>query len=401
MPSGTRRTGRTAHTTPAVLGDGPPLRNGLAEEIHRSGSTERCCPGRSAACRAARCRPSGGDLLQDGLVEALHLVGGADGEGGALVHRRYLHVQHAVAGDAVGGLAARHLHEPSEGSRLEGQPQLGGRGLGGWIGEDALLLCELLADIRHETAGVAEGVAVRHVVVDELGVALDLLRGAHVRRRKDLAVLADLDLLAGADPLVPRAQGELVDAVVHGHEDRGPRPVERHEAHDLVAARGADEARGLVPDAHNGAHGPVVVHDGAAVQGVPTEDVLPVRVCLHDFRLLLRGGLADELGGLGKIPEQVVRDDVHGQLAVAEGVGGVIHSDQVHPQGLCDFHAGIQQLLDHALHLRVLEALGHHLVDGVVLVLGHGVSVEGRVRGAVRVVALRPPRHHRPDGRAT
>ena len=47
-------------------------------------------------------------------------------------------------------------------------------GLGGWIGEDALALGELLADIRHQTAGVAQGELVGHVVVDEVVVAFNL-----------------------------------------------------------------------------------------------------------------------------------------------------------------------------------------------------------------------------------
>mmetsp|Transcript_109160 Transcript_109160/g.352405 ORF Transcript_109160/g.352405 Transcript_109160/m.352405 type:complete len:300 (+) Transcript_109160:96-995(+) len=266
---------------------------------------------------AARSR---GRLLQHRLVEAVHLVGRADGQCGALVHGLDLHVQHALAAHAVGGLAARHLHEPAEGRGLEGQPELCGRGLGRGVGEDALGLGELLADVGHEATRVAEGVAVRHVVVDELRVAVHLLCGAHVCRCEDLAVLLDLDLLAGADPLVPGAQGELVDAVVHGHEDGGAGPVERHEAHDLVAASGTQEARGLVPNAHNCAHSPVVINDGAAVERVPAEHVLAVRVGLHDLRLLLRGSLAHELAGLGEVPEEVVGDDVNGELPVPEGV---------------------------------------------------------------------------------
>mmetsp|Transcript_70984 Transcript_70984/g.152966 ORF Transcript_70984/g.152966 Transcript_70984/m.152966 type:complete len:436 (-) Transcript_70984:43-1350(-) len=328
-------------------------------------------------------------LLEDHLVEAVHLLRRADGQGAALVHGLDLQVQDAVAAHAVRGLAAGHLHEAAEGGGLEGQAQLGGRGLGRGVGEDALQLGELLAHVRHEAAGVAEGVLVLHVVVQEVLVALDLLRGAHVRRREDLGLLLDHDLVAGADPLVARAEGELVDAVVQGHEAGGAGAVQDHEAHHLVAARGANEARRLVPDAHDGADRPVVVDDGAAVKRVPAEDVLAVRVGLHDHRLLLGGGLAHKLAALCEVPEQVVRDHVHGELRVAEGVGGVVHGHEVHAEGLGDLDAGGEQLLHHGLQLGVLQGLGEHLLHGVVLVLGHGVRVEGGVRGAVGRVLLR------------
>ena len=39
------------------------------------------------------------------------------------------HVQHAVPGDAIRGLAPGHLNEASEGRSLEGQTQLGRRRL--------------------------------------------------------------------------------------------------------------------------------------------------------------------------------------------------------------------------------------------------------------------------------
>mmetsp|Transcript_55359 Transcript_55359/g.154255 ORF Transcript_55359/g.154255 Transcript_55359/m.154255 type:complete len:243 (-) Transcript_55359:413-1141(-) len=233
-------------------------------------------------------RSRGDGRLHDHVVEAVDLVGGADGERAALVHRLDLEVQHAVAGHAVRGLPASHLHQPTEGRGLEGQAQLGGRRLGGGVGKHALLLGELLADVWHEATGVAERVLVLHVVVDQLAVAVHLLGGAEVRRGEDLAVLLDLDLLAGADPLVAGAAGEFVHAVVQGDEGGCARAVEHHEAHHLVAARGAKQAGGLVPDADDGANRPVVVDDGAAVQRVPAQHELPVGVGLDNLGLLFR-----------------------------------------------------------------------------------------------------------------
>ena len=71
-------------------------------------------------------------------------------------------------------------------------------------------------------------------------------------------------------------QGELIDPIVQGDEDRGAWPVQRHDGHHLVPTRGTDESGGLVPNADDGPHGPVVVHDGTTVQGIPAEDVLAI-----------------------------------------------------------------------------------------------------------------------------
>ena len=115
-----------------------------------------------------------------------------------------------------------------------------------------MVLGELLVDIRHQTARVTEGVALIHVVVQELLVALGVLRGAHVGRGEDLGGFVDLDVGAGADPrlegavrklatLRGAAVGELVDAVVEGDDDGGARTVERDEGRALVAAGGAEQ----------------------------------------------------------------------------------------------------------------------------------------------------------------
>mmetsp|Transcript_26395 Transcript_26395/g.73777 ORF Transcript_26395/g.73777 Transcript_26395/m.73777 type:complete len:251 (-) Transcript_26395:609-1361(-) len=229
------------------------------------------------------------------LVEAVHLDCGTDGQGSALIHSLNLHVQDTLACHAVGCLAARHLHQAAERRGLKGQAEFRRRGLGCRIGEDALSLGELLAHVWYQAAGIAKGVPVGHVVIDQLVVALNLLRGAHVRGRENLALFLDLDLLARADPLVAWAEGELVDAVVTGHEDRRPGPVKSHEAHDLVPASGPEEPCGLVPDADNRAHSPIIVHDGTAIKRIPAKHVLAIRVGLDDLGLLLGGGLADEL----------------------------------------------------------------------------------------------------------
>ncbi len=63
------------------------------------------------------------------------------------------------------------------------------------------------------------------------------------------ANLLDLDALAGGDPLVAGAAGELVHAVVARHEGGGARAVQDDDGGDLVTASGAEHAGLLVPDA--------------------------------------------------------------------------------------------------------------------------------------------------------
>lgn len=72
------------------------------------------------------------------------------------------------------------------------------------------------------------------------------------------------------------AQGELIDAIVQGDEDGGAGAIERHDGHDLVTSGGTDEAGALVPNADDGAHRPVVVHDGTAIQRIPAQHILAI-----------------------------------------------------------------------------------------------------------------------------
>mmetsp|Transcript_15270 Transcript_15270/g.41016 ORF Transcript_15270/g.41016 Transcript_15270/m.41016 type:complete len:278 (-) Transcript_15270:526-1359(-) len=201
-------------------------------------------------------------LAKHHLVEAVDLVGGANAERSALVDARDLHVEHGAASDTIRRLATCLLNKERKGSGLESKAELRGRVLGGWVGEDALLLGELLVHVGHEAAGVAEGVAVLHPVVEEALVAGEVLGRAHVGGREDLGVLADLDLGAGRDPLVALTESELVGAVIECDKDGSAGAIEGNEGGDLVTASRAQKASLLAPDADHGANSPVVVHDG-------------------------------------------------------------------------------------------------------------------------------------------
>ena len=78
-------------------------------------------------------------------------------------------------------------------------------------------------------------------------------------------------------------------------------------------------------------------------------------------------------------------DDVHGELRVAEGVGGALDSDERGAERLGDVRAGVELLLDHGLDLEV-RALGvEHGVEGIVRFLLLRGGVEGGTGGAVGV----------------
>mmetsp|Transcript_5243 Transcript_5243/g.21616 ORF Transcript_5243/g.21616 Transcript_5243/m.21616 type:complete len:463 (-) Transcript_5243:14-1402(-) len=348
-----------------------------------------------------RRRYSRGRLLDhaDHLVEAVDLVGAADAEGGALVDGVDDDVEDAAAGDAVRGRAAGLLDEEAEGRGLEGEAQLGGRGGRGRVREDALLLGKLLVHVGHEAARVAQRVAVLHVVVEEVLVAGEVLRGAHVGRREDLAVGRDGDLLARADPIGFLALGavrELVDAVVERDEHRRARAVERDDRRLLVAARRADEARRLVPDADHRADGPVVVDDRRPVERVPADDELPVGVAVLDLGLLLRGALEHDRRVLARLPHELVGDDVHRELDVAERVRRALDGHERRAQRLGNVGARVEHLGDARPQLLV-GALGReHRLERVVRLLLLGRRVERRVRRAERGVLrlrLRLGRH--------
>mmetsp|Transcript_5355 Transcript_5355/g.16214 ORF Transcript_5355/g.16214 Transcript_5355/m.16214 type:complete len:390 (-) Transcript_5355:140-1309(-) len=333
----------------------------------------------------------------DHLVEAIDFVGGADAEGGTLVDGVDLHVEDGAAGDAVGRGAAGFLDEEAKGRSLEGEAQLRGRGGGGGVGEDPLLLGELLVNVGDQAARVAKRVSLLHVVVDEVLVALEVLSGAHVRRGEDLAVRGNLDALPRADPvgdflLLDRcAVGELVDAIVESDEDGSARPVEGDNRGDLVAAGRADEARGLVPDADHRADRPVVVDNRGAIKRIPADDVLAVGVALLDFGLFLRGSLVDDGRRPARFPHDLVRNHVDRELHVAESVRRAFDRHQRRPQRLRDLGARVQHLRDQRLQLGVRALLSQHLLQRRVALLLLRRRVEARVRRSKGVVGRRRP----------
>eukprot|EP00982_Pelagococcus_subviridis_P004431 29185-Pelagococcus_subviridis.AAC.2 len=239
----------------------------------------------------------------------------------------------------------------------------------------------------------------------------DFRTRAHVRRGEDLAVLVDLDLLPGADPRLEGAVrelapvggapvGELVHAVVEADENRRARAVDGDECRDLVAPGRADESvragAGLLrPDPDHRADGPVVVDDRGPVERVPAHREAAVRVARLHLGLLLGRAPGDDRGGLDRVPHDLVRDDVHGQLRVAERVRGALDGDERGAERLGDVGARVELLADHRLHLLVLALGAEDGVEGVVRLLLLRGGVEGRPGGAVLAAALDDDVSHR------
>ena len=164
-------------------------------------------------------------------------------------------------------------------------------------------------------------------MVDELLVSRKVLGGTEVGGGKDLAVGADLDVLARADPRLPGSVGklaslggaavsELVGSVVKGDKDGRPGSVEGNKGGDLVAAGGSNETSLLGPDSHHGSDGPVVVNDGGSIQGVPAHGELSVAALVNiaDDGVLLGGTLTDDGGLLDGLPDEVVGNDLLREL---------------------------------------------------------------------------------------
>mmetsp|Transcript_1837 Transcript_1837/g.5492 ORF Transcript_1837/g.5492 Transcript_1837/m.5492 type:complete len:447 (-) Transcript_1837:2-1342(-) len=331
------------------------------------------------------------DRREDERVEPVHLVRRADRDRGALVDSLDRHVEDGASRHSVRRLAAGGLDEKAEGRALKGETQLGRRRVASRrVGEHALPLGELLADVGHQPAAEAERVPLVEPVVDKLAVAGQLVpRGAQVGGREDPRLGRDPHPLPRAQPTVRAAhpERELVDAVVEGDKDGGARPVQRHEGRLLVAACRAEDARLGAPDAEDRADGPIIVDDRAPVERVPADAELAISVHLAHFGLLLRGSLLYQRLRLADVPHQVVGEDVHSELHVAkDGLLLLGDRDQLLTQRLGDCAAAVEHRTEHRPQLRV-GALGlEDLAERLVAVLCDRVGVEGGVGGAKRGV---------------
>lgn len=103
----------------------------------------------------------------DHVIEPIHFLRTSNAQWGPLIDGSDLNVEDGSSCDTVGGFTSGLLDEEGEGGGFEGEAELCGGGFGGGVGEDALVLGELLVDVGDEASGVAEGVFVGHVVVEQ------------------------------------------------------------------------------------------------------------------------------------------------------------------------------------------------------------------------------------------
>jgi hypothetical protein len=88
-------------------------------------------------------------------------------------------------------------------------------------------------------------------------------------------------------PKIERRRGRAIAPFKRAGAGMARRTLNRSGGGDgpshLVAAGGADDSRFGAPDANNSADGPIVVHDGRAVERVPANTKLAVRIHLADL----------------------------------------------------------------------------------------------------------------------
>ena len=137
------------------------------------------------------------------------------------------------------------------------------------------------------------------------------------------------------------------------------------------------------------ADGPVVVDDRGPIQRIPADRVLALRVALDDLGLLLARAVGDNFRALGHLPHDLVGDDVHRKLRVAERVRRALDRDERRPQGFRDLAARIQHLDDDLAHALIFTFRVEDLVQRIVGVLLLRRRVEGRAGRAIGVAALR------------
>jgi hypothetical protein len=158
---------------------------------------------------------------------------------------------------------------------------------------------------------------------------------------------------------------ELVGAgvAVDGDHVRRSWSVDPHGGCGLVAAGDAGE---LVtrPDAEDGAHGEVGVHDAGAVQGVEG-NAEPFAFHVLENRLLLRACVLAHMRVLQGLEEKLVGEHVDRELLIAEGV----HASSGAAGGSADLEGNGAERLPHGHHqpgqLLVRRRLGQKLLQAV------------------------------------
>ena len=232
--------------------------------------------------------------------------------------------------DTVAGSTTSLLNQESEGCDFVEQRKTARVGHSVQHNVDALLLDEDLVDVTSGAARVSEAEAGKNILlvnVPQIRVVVD----SFGRDREKLGLRGELDLRVGDNPLLLRAdlhQSELLDVLTLRVEDAagGTSAVDSKGGANQCAASLALDVRGR-PDAVNSANREVALNDGAAVDGIESNEVRAVLVedgLLGDF---LRSVGCDDLGRLKVLGDDVVRLDVDVGLELAELVsaGELLH----------------------------------------------------------------------------
>mmetsp|Transcript_18777 Transcript_18777/g.24382 ORF Transcript_18777/g.24382 Transcript_18777/m.24382 type:complete len:390 (-) Transcript_18777:51-1220(-) len=328
-------------------------------------------------------------FLNDVLIKSINLVGRTKAKGGTLVYGVNLNVKDGSSSNSITSLSTSLLNKKTERSSLESQSQFGRRGRRSGVGEDTLVLCELLVYIRDKSSRVTKSVLVSHVVVNQLLVSRNVLGSTQVRRSEDLAVLGNLDTSTGANPRFPGSIGELtslrgtsvselISSIIKCNKNGGTRSVKCNKRGLLVASSGTNESSFLTPDSNHGSNSPVVINNGGSIKGIPAYSVFSFStfVSVTDLWVLFTGTLTDYRGVLACLPHEVISDNIYTQLGISEGVGTSLNGYKSSTKGLGNVSTGVKHVLDHSLKLIVSALLIQDIIQRGITVLLLSGSVE-------------------------
>eukprot|EP00963_Diacronema_lutheri_P004257 scaffold320_cov335-Pavlova_lutheri.AAC.34 len=298
------------------------------------------------------------------LFETPHLALGSVADLRALIDRLDGDIQTRLLLSVRGRESTCALHKQGEGSHLEGQPQLRLGGGGGHVGEHSLFLDQDLEHIGDHSPRVPERVLFSDPEVHQ-PLVVGIVEGcAQVSRREHLS-FADLVGVLGVDPLSVVLEQELVGSGVSVDGDHvvGAGSVDCDSSRGHVPTGLSNDGLSS-PHPEDGPHREVGVYDGGSIQRIEADGELVSAHVLFDGVLFGRAGGAD-----ARITqcfeEQVVGQDVHGQLFVSEaveaghpGAGSGSHLE-------CDGAACFGHGQHHLPQLRIRGGFHHELFQAV------------------------------------
>lgn len=214
-------------------------------------------------------------------LHQLNLFGRATHQASSLIRALQHRIQNPRPVHGVDSRTPGALYNQREGEQLVQTSQLGLALARNRRDVDPVSFDQRMHHVWDQPARVSQGIPLGDVPIDEGQVLGVLPRGAEVGRGK----VARLERWAGEFDLwaedlvvvVVRGRGVETDLEAGRHvgvwdperdDGGGPRPVDAQHGSDLFGGGRLADGGVSVPDAQDGAHGPVGRYDGRSVQGI-------------------------------------------------------------------------------------------------------------------------------------